>query len=257
MKKAAACILWIGILSTLALTAFAETRTMSWDPVTTYTDNTPIEAEKTVSYSAYWTTDPGLGSLHTIGTSLATTSTTFDDAVMTPGSTVYFTAKAVLNTGEESALAPAYSWVVPIVITPPVLTSVNVSGPATVNEGTTGTYTATGTWDNGTTAAISPTWSENSTYTTISSGGVLTASTVTSNQPVTVTATYGGLTGTRSVTIVDVPAVLTAVTVSGPATVNEGTTGTYTATGTWDNGTTSAVSPTWSENSSYTTISSG
>ncbi len=259
MKKAAGCLLWIGILSTLAITAFAETRTISWDPVTTYTDNTPIEAGKTVRYSAYWTADPGLGSLHTIGTSLATTSTTFDpDAQgMTRGGTVYFTAKAVLNTGEESALAPAYSWVVPIVITPPVLTSVAVSGPATVNEGATGTYTATGTWDNGTTAPVSPTWSENSSYATISSGGVLTASAVTSNQSVTVTATYGGRPGTMSVTIANVAAVLTSVAVSGPASVNEGATGTYTATGTWDNGTTAPVSPTWSENSSYATISSG
>jgi hypothetical protein len=115
MKRAAGFLLWVGILSTLAVTAFAETRTISWDPVTTYTDSTPIEAGKTVRYSAYWTTDPGLGSLHTIGTSLATTSTTFDPGVqgMTRGGTVYFTAKAVLNTGEESVLSPAYPWVVP------------------------------------------------------------------------------------------------------------------------------------------------
>ena len=131
---------------------------------------------------------------------------------MTRGGTVYFTAKAVLNTGEESALSPAYAWVVPVVTPPPAtLTSIAVSGPSSVNEGGTGTYTATGTWDNGTTAAIAPTWSENSTYATISAGGVLTASAVTANQAVTVTATYGGRTGTMSVTIVDVPAVLTAV----------------------------------------------
>ena len=144
-----------------------------------------------------------------------------------------------------------------IVDVPAVLMSIAVSGPSSVNEGGTGTYTATGTWDNGTTAAISPTWSENSSYATISSGGVLTASAVTSNQSVTVTATYGGRTGTMSVTIVDVPAVLMSIAVSGPSSVNEGGTGTYTATGTWDNGTTAAISPTWSENSSYATISSG
>ena len=123
-KKVATRLLWVGILAALALPAFAETRTISWNPVTTYTDGTPIEAGKTVTYSAYWTTDPGLslGSLHTIGTSLTTTSTTFDPGVqgMTRGGTVYFTAKAVLNTGEESALSPAYSWVVPVV-TPPAV----------------------------------------------------------------------------------------------------------------------------------------
>jgi hypothetical protein len=258
--KVPKCLLWVGILSTLAIPAFAETRTISWDPVTTYTNNTPIGTGKTVSYSAYWTTDPGLGSLHAIGTSIATTSTTFDpDAQgMTRGGTVYFTAKAVLNTGEESGFSPAFPWVVPVVAPPPaVLTGVSVSGPSSVNEGATGTYTATGTWDNGTTAAISPTWSENSSYATITSGGLLTASAVTANQSVTVTATYGGRTGTRSVTIRDVPATLTSIAVSGPSSVNEGGTGMYAATGTWDNGTTTSITPTWSVSTTYASISSG
>src|SRR3990172_11990988 len=135
MKKAAKVLFWIGILATLASPAFPETRTISWDPVTTYTDGTPIEAGKTVTYSAYWTTDPGLGSLHTIGTSLTMTSTTFDPDVqgMTRGGTVYFTAKAALNSGEESALSPAFAWVVPVV-TPPVvtLTSIAITGATSV-----------------------------------------------------------------------------------------------------------------------------
>jgi hypothetical protein len=122
MKKTAKYLLRIGILAALATPAFAETRTFSWATVTTYTDGTPIEAGKTITYSAYWTTDPGLGSLHTIGTSLATTSTTFDPDVqgMSRGGTVYFTAKAVLNTGEASAFSPAYPWVVSIVSSPPL-----------------------------------------------------------------------------------------------------------------------------------------
>jgi hypothetical protein len=85
------------------------------------------------------------------------------------------------------------------------LASIAVSGPTSVNEGGTATYTATGTWDNGTTAAISPTWSVSASYASISAGGSLTASAVTSNQTVTVTAAYGGRTGTMSVTIVDAP----------------------------------------------------
>ena len=108
MKKVAKYLLWIGILAAIATPAFAETRTISWAPVTTYTDGTPIEAGKTIPYTAYWTTDPGLGSLHTIGTGIAATSTQFDPDVqgMTRGGTVYFTAKAVLNTGEESVALP-------------------------------------------------------------------------------------------------------------------------------------------------------
>ena len=121
MKKGAKVLLWLGILAALASPAFAEPRTVSWDPVTTYTDGTPIEAGKTVAYSAYWTTDPGLGSLRAIGTSTTATSTTFDPDIqgMTRGGTVYFTAKAVLNTGEQSALSPGYAWVVPLVTSPP------------------------------------------------------------------------------------------------------------------------------------------
>jgi hypothetical protein len=218
MKNVAKHLLWIGILAALALPAFAETRTISWNPVSTYTDGTPIDAGNPILYTVYWTTDPGLSaaSLRIFGTSLSTTTTTFDPGVqgMTRGGTVYFTAKAVLNTGEESALSPAYPWVVPVITPPPgpppppptaTLTSVTMSGPTSVNEGGTGTYTATGRWDDGTTTAVSPTWAENSTYATISSGGVLTASAVTANQTVTVTASYGGRTATMSVTIVEAP----------------------------------------------------
>ena len=123
MKSMAKRLLWVGMLAALATPAFAETRTISWNPVTTYTDGTPIEGGKTVSYTAYWTTDPGLASLRMIGTVVATSSMTFDPGVqgMARGGTVYFTMKSVLNTGEESALSPAYAWVVPAV--PPTTTS--------------------------------------------------------------------------------------------------------------------------------------
>jgi len=115
MKKVVPFFLWVGILAALATSAIAETRTISWAAVTTYTDGTPIEAGKTVSYSVYWTIDPGLGSLHPIGTSIAETSTPFDPDVlgMIRGGTVYFTVKTVLSANEISALSPGYAWVVP------------------------------------------------------------------------------------------------------------------------------------------------
>ena len=146
MKKVAKRLLWIGILSTLALPAFAETRTISWNPVTTYTDGTPIEAGKTVSYTSYWTTDPGLGSLTTIATAITATSTTFDPGVqgMTRGGTVYFTAKAVLDTGEESALSPAHAWVVPVVTpSPDAPKNIGLNGP----DSSGGTQVWHLTWD--------------------------------------------------------------------------------------------------------------
>jgi hypothetical protein len=234
MRKFGPYLLSIGILAALTLPAFAEPRTISWGPVTTYTDGTPIEAGKTVTYSSYWTTDPGLGSLRTIATSLATTSATFDPGVqgMTRGGTVYFTMKTRLNTGEESALSPAYAWVVPAG-TPPavVLSSIAVSGPPSVNEGGTGTYTATAAWSDGTNTSVTPAWSVSpATYASISQGGVLTTLAVTANQTATVTASYtsGGVTrtATRSVTIVNVsattPAAAKNIGITGP--ISSGTT---------------------------------
>ncbi len=219
-NRAVLFLLTIACLLPASHSAFAETRTLTWDPVTTYTDNTPIEAGKTVTYTAYWTTDAGLSvaSLHTIGSSLPQNSTTFDPDIqgMTRGSTVYFTAKAVLNTGEESLLSIAFPWTVPVVSVPAALTSIAVSGPASVNEGGTGTYTATATWSDGSTTTITPVWSEDSTYATISAGGVLTTVAVTSNQMVTVTASFtsGGVTktDTQVVSIQNVPQPLAAPT---------------------------------------------
>mgnify|MGYP001149792346 CR=1 FL=1 len=159
----------------------------------------------------------------------------------------------------------------PVASPPPVaatLVSIAISGPASVNESTTATYTATATMSDNTTKAVTATWSENSTFTTISAAGLLTASAVTANQAVTVSASYteGGITKTASyaVTVVDVPVTpppatvtLASIAISGPASVNESATGTYTATATMSNGTTKAVTAKWSENSTFTTISAG
>jgi len=90
------------------------------------------------------------------------------------------------------------------------LTGLAVSGPASVNETSTASYTATASWSDGTTSTVTPTWSENSEYTTINSAGVLTASSVPSNQTVTISASYtdGGITksDTCTVTVLDIPA---------------------------------------------------
>jgi hypothetical protein len=231
VRRYAYCLLALGVLLLVSGNASAETRTVSWDPVTTYTDNTVIEAGKTVTYTMSWSTDPALSlaSLHQIASGLTTTSTTFDPGLqgMTRGGTVYFTGKTVLSTGEESALSPAFSWVVPIVTTP-TLSSIAVSGATSVNEGTTATYTATATWSDNTTSAVTPTWSVTTTYATISTAGLLTAATVSATQTVTVSASYtsGSVTRTasRSVSIVNVPSSSPAspgnMQISGPVTIS-------------------------------------
>jgi len=150
-----------------------------------------------------------------------------------------------------------------LAVAPPALTFVTVSGPSSVTENTSGTYTATATFSDGTSSnvTIGAIWSENSSATTISTAGVLSAGSVSSNQSVTVTAayTYNGVTksGTKAVTIVDVSKTLNSVTVSGLSSINENASGTYTATATFSDGTSSniTIGAIWSENSSATTIS--
>ena len=49
----------------------------------------------------------------------------------------------------------------------------------------------------------------------------------------------------RPAAIVNVAATLSSVSVSGPSSVNEGSSATYTATATWSDGSTTGVTPTW------------
>jgi hypothetical protein len=125
------------------------------------------------------------------------------------------------------------------------LSGIAVTGPSSVNEGGTATYTATATWSDSSTTTVTPTWTENSQFASISASGVLTAQPVTSNQTVTVTAVYasGGVskTATMTVTILDAAATLNGIAISGPSTVNEGGTGSFTATASWSDGTSSNV----------------
>ncbi|MDA3897685.1 MAG: BACON domain-containing carbohydrate-binding protein, partial [Desulfobacteraceae bacterium] len=92
-----------------------------------------------------------------------------------------------------------------------ILTGLSITGPASVNENNSATYTATATWSDGSTTTVPPTWSEDSGCSTINSAGILTTSEVTSDQEVTITASYtsGSITKnvTKSITVVEVSAV--------------------------------------------------
>jgi hypothetical protein len=141
------------------------------------------------------------------------------------------------------------------------LSSLAISGPNRVNESSTTTYTATATFSDGTSAAVTPAWSENSTFAAITSGGVLTTTSVTSNRTVTITAryTYEGITksASKAVTIVNVTKTLSSLAISGPSRVNERSSATYSGTARFSDGTSAAVTPAWSENSTFASITSG
>lgn len=106
-----------------------------------------------------------------------------------------------------------------------VPTSVAVNGPSSVNEGQSATFTATVTYNNGTSQAV-PTagrvWSVvNAAHGTITQNGVFTAAEVSANTTATIRCDYAeegvSVFGTRNVTIVNVVVAQKARVGFGPA----------------------------------------
>lgn len=145
---------------------------------------------------------------------------------------------------------------------PATLVAIAINGPGLIDENSTAQYTATATFSNGSTQTISPSWSENSSVTTVSSGGLLSASEVANDTTVTLSASYtvGGVTKNANIGVIvqnTVPArSLVSLDISGASELNENSGSQYVAMASYSDGSSEIVSPTWSENSSVTTISS-
>nr|WP_320009576.1 PKD domain-containing protein [uncultured Desulfobulbus sp.] len=87
---------------------------------------------------------------------------------------------------------------------PAILNSVTISGGPEIIEGNTAQYTCTAQYSDGTSKAVtsSASWGvSSSSYATISSSGLLTGKAVSSDQAVTITVSYGGMSDTFSVMI--------------------------------------------------------
>jgi len=146
------------------------------------------------------------------------------------------------------------------------LSGLVIQGPGSAAGGSTATYTAQATYSNGSTKTVTPTWSVTpTTYASIGTNGVLATSTVSSNQTVTVGASYteGGVTKTASANVTITAAGTsslkpTSIEVRGPASVDGGSTGTYTVLASFNDGSSKNVTAAWSLGStSYATISNG
>lgn len=139
---------------------------------------------------------------------------------------------------------------------PPVLTGIVISGPSSVNEETTAQYVCNATYSDGSSAVVTADWSENSSFATIAPSGLFSALNVSADAPATITASFNGETDTHAVTIKYVVPSLTGITISGPSSMDEETTAQYLCTASYSDGTSSTVTPDWSENSSSATINS-
>ncbi len=142
--------------------------------------------------------------------------------------------------------------------TPPSLTHITIDGPDSVNENSTAAYICTAHYSDNSSQNVttSTQWGENSSYTTISSGGILTTLSVLIDQTVTVSASFGGMNAAKSVTITDVQSVLSDLTISGSDEIISGGSAQYVCTAHYSDGTSTDVTDqsSWSENSSAAAI---
>jgi len=87
---------------------------LSWDPVASYTNGTPIPGGTIIDYSAYWTTDSTLSesSLKPLASSTLSTSVDFDPTAegMNRNQRVYFTIRAKDPGGKISSLSASVPW---------------------------------------------------------------------------------------------------------------------------------------------------
>ena len=146
---------------------------------------------------------------------------------------------------------------------PPELSSIIITGPASVNENSSVAYTCTAYYTDGSSHAVQPIWSEDpdSAYATISSMGLLTTSEVESNEPCRILATFSenGITQSDDHNIVIQnydPPDLDHIEIAGPDSVNENSSADYSCMAYYTDGSSHAVQPNWSENSDFATISS-
>ncbi len=144
---------------------------------------------------------------------------------------------------------------------PPVFDRLAIEGPGSVDEGSYINLVAKAIYTDGSVQTVTPIWSENSSWASITTYGKLTAEEVSSDKTVTVSASIsiGGVSKSAShqVLIVDgtVTPTFTSLEIVGPGSVNEGSAASYDAVAHFSDGSTDDVNPSWSENGSKTSIS--
>ena len=141
--------------------------------------------------------------------------------------------------------------------------TITISGATSVNENSTSEYTLTAYYSDGTSETITSgvSWSDDSSYASISARGLLTADAVDSDQTITITASYGGKSDSLTVTIKDLQltSTVTSVSIDGETTVNEDSSSSYTLSVNYSDGTSQTITDgaNWSVDSSYASISNG
>ncbi|MGC9966483.1 MAG: RHS repeat-associated core domain-containing protein [Syntrophobacteraceae bacterium] len=131
-----------------------------------------------------------------------------------------------------------------------ILRSLTIQGAASVNADATSTYTATATYNDGSSRTVSAAFSLSpTTFATISSDGVLSAGLIPSKLTVTVNASFteGGFTQNASMDVLIVGRIVPiGLTIQGAASVNADATSNYSATASYDDGSSKAINAAFS-----------
>lgn len=218
-------------LAVAGATSLNEGATANYTVTATYSNGSTADVTSQATFSV-----SGTGVSVAGATLTAATNSTQNDTRMVSLTVTY------------GGLSQPYSVTVVDTSPPPSLTvtSVTIAGANSINEGSSATYTATATFNDNSTLVVT----NQASYTLTGSGATLSGSTVTvaSNQTAgdsrtaTLAASYGGKTGTFTISIVDTSPTLTDLALTGPSSINEGSSGTYAAIATYSNSTTANVS---------------
>ena len=126
------------------------------------------------------------------------------------------------------------------------LSSIAISGPASVASAGKATYTCTATYSDKSTETVAAEWSlsAGASYGSIDpSTGVFTALSASAKRTVTVKAAFGGKTATKTVTIT--ARTLASIAISGPDKIASLESESYSCAATYSDGTGESVSATW------------
>lgn len=148
------------------------------------------------------------------------------------------------------------SFTVSIVDIPVVLLDIIIQGAAAMDENSSVQVNCVAVYSDGSQPLVQPDWEVSSSVVQIGQTGLLTAGNITSDQGVTVSASFDGQSDTHSVLIRYVAPNLERIEVFGPSSVNEGASADYSCVAYYDDETSKGVAPVWSEDSSYASMSS-
>ncbi|WP_136063127.1 hypothetical protein [Pontiella sulfatireligans] len=209
-----------------------EGQTASYQCTASYTDGTfhPVDA--------VWSTSSAGADINSLGVLSANNVNTDQDVAIT---------------ASFSGFLDSYDITVKFVA--PVLTSIEIEGPSALDEETPAQFSCVANYSDGSSVAVDPVWSLDSAHASISSTGLLTANDVLSDQSVLISARFGELSDSQTVSIRYVPPVQTSLSIIGPAGVTEGSTAQYLCMAYYSDGTSALIDPAWTVSPSYASIS--